>query len=265
MEKSVFIIKKMDCAAEENMVRMKLHDVSGIRRLDFDVPNRKLTIIHQGNLPGIQSSIDSLNFNSSLQSNEKVEDVYEPVDSSSKQARLLWQVLIVNFGFFVIELTTGLISWSMGLVADSLDMLADAIVYGLSLIAVGSTVARKKSIAGVSGYFQLALAAIGFIEVIRRFIGADVVPNFRLMISISFLALIANAICLYLLQRSKSNEAHMKASMIFTSNDVIINIGVIVAGTLVYLLNSKYPDLIVGTLVFVIVTRGAFKILKLAN
>ena len=53
--------------------------------------------------------------------------------------------------------------------------------------------------------------------------------------------------------------------MIFTSNDVIINIGVILAGGLVYLLNSNKPDLIIGTIVFVMVIRGAARILKISS
>jgi Co/Zn/Cd efflux system component len=57
----------------------------------------------------------------------------------------------------------------------------------------------------------------------------------------------------------------MKASAIFTSNDIIINIGVIVAGILVYLTSSKYPDLIIGTIIFGIVIRGAIRILNLAK
>ena len=144
-------------------------------------------------------------------------------------------------------------------------MLADATVYGLSLWAVGAVVTRKKKVATLSGYFQLALAGIGLIEVIRRFIGAEEVPDFRIMIIVSILALIANSVCLYLLQKSKSKEAHMKASMIFTSNDVIINTGVIVAGVLVLLTQSKYPDLIVGAIVFLVVVRGAIRILKLGK
>ena len=77
-----------------------------------------------------------------------------------------------------------------------------------------------------------------------------------MMIAISVCALIGNAICLYLLQKSKSKEAHMQANVIFKSNDVIMNLGVVVAGVLVYLLNSKFPDLIIGSIVFIIVTRG---------
>ena len=82
---------------------------------------------------------------------------------------------------------------------------------------------------------------------------------------LGYYGLIHNAICLYLLQKSKSKEAHMKASMIFTSNDVIINSGVILAGVLVLLTQSKYPDLIVGSIVFLIVSQGAFRILKLGK
>ena len=153
----------------------------------------------------------------------------------------------------------------MGLVADSLDMLADSIVYGLALFAVGGTITRKKNIAKSAGYFQLTLAVFGFIEVIRRFVGTETVPAFQTMIIISILALIGNGLCLYLLQKSKSKEAHMQASMIFTSNDVIINTGVITAGLLVNWLNSSYPDLIIGAIVFIIVARGAYRILQLAK
>jgi Co/Zn/Cd efflux system component len=153
----------------------------------------------------------------------------------------------------------------MGLVADSLDMLADASVYGLSLWAVGSTAARKKSVARFSGIIQFVLAGLGIIEVSRRFILVDTVPDFRTMIVVSILALIANSVCLYLLQRSKSEEAHMKASMIFTSNDVIINSGVILAGILVLVTGSKYPDLVIGGIVFLIVVRGAIRMLNLGK
>jgi Co/Zn/Cd efflux system component len=135
----------------------------------------------------------------------------------------------------------------------------------LALFAVGGTITRKNNIAKIAGYFQILLAVIGFVEVVRRFIGVEKIPDFQTMIIVSVLALITNVICLYLLQKGKSKEAHMQASMIFTSNDVIINSGVIVAGLLVNLLNSGYPDLIIGAIVFIIVARGAYRILQLGK
>ena len=144
-------------------------------------------------------------------------------------------------------------------------MLADSLVYGLALFAIGGTIAKKKNIAKASGYFQLILAVFGVVEVIRRFLGFGEVPTFQTMIIISSLALLGNATSLYLLQKSKNTEAHMQASMIFTSNDVIINIGVIIAGVLVFVTNSKIPDLVVGAIVFFIVARGAYRILQIAK
>jgi len=264
MFKSTFHISKMDCPSEESLIRMKLDGLSIIKSLTFNIEKRKLTILHSKENPEIEKSLSTLNLGS-----VHVETIIvkheEFKEDTSVQSKLLWTVLFINFTFFIIEITTGFISKSMGLVADSLDMLADSLVYGLSLWAVGSSVLRKKKVARLSGYFQLSLALIGLIEVIRRFIGSEAMPDYRIMIGVSILALIANGICLYLLQKSKSEEVHMKATMIFTSNDIIINSGVIAAGVLVLLTQSKYPDLIVGTIVFLIVVKGAFRILKLGK
>lgn len=263
MDKSIFKISKMDCPSEESMIRMKLDSVGRISKLDFDVPNRKLTVLHNGNLEEIQKAIADLKFNEELISSEPTDEVI--AEEASNQSRLLWSVLIINFIFFVIEMTTGLISKSMGLVADSLDMLADSFVYGLSLFAVGGSQLLKKRIATTAGYFQILLAVIGIVEIVRRFINPTEVPDFKTMIIVSILALLANGLCLFLLQKSKSKEAHMQASMIFTSNDVIINSGVIVAGLLVLWTGSRLPDLIVGAIVFIVVVRGALNILKLGK
>ncbi len=252
----------MDCPSEENLIRMKLDGVLEVANLDFDIPNRKLIVFHAGQTDQIEKSINELNLGGKIISTE-VTDQLE-FKKNTNQKKLLWTVLGINFSFFLIEMSTGLISKSMGLVADSLDMLADSFVYGISLLAVGRTLIRKKQIAKLAGYFQILLAIIGFIEVLRRFFGVEKLPDFSTMIIVSVFALIANGICLYLLQKSKSREeAHMKASMIFTSNDVIINLGVITAGFLVSWMNSIKPDLIIGTVVFVLVIQGAIRILKI--
>lgn len=262
MQKSRYHISRMDCPSEENMIRLKLDGLPEIFKLDFDIDSRQLEVYHSGGNHEITARLERLNLGSELLETLEYEGELKK-ESNEAQSKLLWTVLAINLGFFLIEVTTGLLSKSMGLIADSLDMLADASVYGLSLWAVGSSLARKKSVARFSGIIQFVLAGLGIFEVIRRFIMVDSIPDFRMMIIVSVFALIANSFCLYLLQRSKSDEAHMKASKIFTSNDVIINCGVIIAGVLVLLTQSKYPDLIVGGIVFLIVVRGAVRMLKL--
>jgi Co/Zn/Cd efflux system component len=254
----------MDCSSEEQMIRLQLEGLSNITALQFDVPNRKLDVYHTDHHEPIYQALDRLQLDAKFVETDTV-DGFSSTDNIASERKLLWQVLVINFFFFSLEMLTGFISNSMGLVADSLDMLADSLVYGLALFAVGGTIVRKKSIAKTSGYFQLALAVFGFAEVIRRFLGHGEVPVFQTMIVISILALIGNTASLFFLQRSKNQEAHMQASMIFTSNDVIINLAVIVAGVLVFLTSSKFPDLIIGAFVFVIVARGAYRILQIAR
>lgn len=263
MQKTIFEIQKMDCPSEENLIRLKLDGIKEVTHLDFDLEKRRLIVYHSNNLDLIEESISQLKLDSKLISTVASNDI--DFSELSDQKKVLWAVLIINFVFFLIEIISGLISNSMGLVADSLDMLADAFVYGISLYAAGGTVKVKKNIAKLAGYFQITLAVIGFIEVLRRFVGVEEFPDFRTMIVVSVFALIANGFCLYLLQKSKSKEAHMRASMIFTSNDVIINLGVIIAGFLVLLLRSGIPDLVIGTIVFVLVVIGAIRILKLSK
>lgn len=264
MKKTIFEIAKMDCPSEENLIRMKLDRISSIKNLDFNLRDRKLTIFHSEEIDQIETSIIELNLGGKKISTE--ESLQTEFEEKKDQKKLLWSVLTINFAFFIIEMTTGLISKSMGLIADSLDMLADSFVYGISLFAVGGTLIKKKRIAKLAGYFQITLAIIGFSEVLRRFFGDEKLPDFSTMIIVSFFALIANGICLYILQKSKSKEeTHMKASMIFTSNDVIINLGVIIAAILVNWLSSNKPDLIIGTVVFILVVQGAFRILKLSK
>lgn len=262
MNRSLFDVPKMDCAAEENLVRMKLDGITAVQSLDFDLSAREVAVYHDGQLDEIESAIGQLGLGSKLVETKQTD---EAAPEQAEQRRLLWVVLLINFAFFGLEMTTGFISGSMGLVADSLDMLADALVYALSLFAVGAAATRKKNVARWSGYFQITLAVFGLVEVLRRFFGVEALPDFRTMIVVSVLALIANSVCLVLLQRSRDREAHMQASMIFTNNDVIINLGVITAGILVLWLGSGIPDLVVGAIVFVIVTLGAVRILKLAR
>jgi Co/Zn/Cd efflux system component len=243
---------------------MKLDGISSIALLDFDIPNRKLTIFHNGEIDPIEKSVIELKLGGKKISTEETDQT--DFKENTNQKKLLWSVLVINFAFFIIEMATGLISKSMGLVADSLDMLADSFVYGISLFAVGGTLIKKKRIAKLAGYLQITLAIIGFVEVLRRFLVEEKLPDFSTMIIVSILALIANGTCLYILQKSKSKEeAHMKVSMIFTSNDVIINLGVIIAGVLVNWLSSSKPDLIIGTIVFILVVQRAFRILKLSK
>lgn len=170
-------------------------------------------------------------------------------------------LLSINAFMFVTELLLGWVAQSTGLIADSLDMLADAAVYGISLYAVGKGVLRQARSAQISGMLQVILGCGVLFEVVRRLIfGSE--PQSFLIMGIGFAALLANVICLLLISRHRDGGVHMRASWIFSTNDVVANLGVIISGVLVALVGSRYPDLIVGTVISLVVIRGGINILK---
>ncbi|MDR1147107.1 MAG: cation transporter [Spirochaetaceae bacterium] len=264
MERTVFNIKHMDCPAEEQMVRMKLAGFPSVKKLIFNLEGRNLTVFHEGGLEAIKAAITSLNFGDRVTESGLYDGVVI-TDDAVTDKKLLWTVLIINFSVFAGEIIFGLLAQSMGLVADALDELSDAFVYGLSLYAITGTLLVKKRVARISGVLQLALAAWGFVEVVRRFIEAEAIPNPLIMVVLSCFALAGNTASLILLGKSKTKEVHIKSSQIFTSDDIIANIGVIAAAILVYFSQSRIPDLVIGTVVFSLVLCGAVAIFKLAK
>jgi Co/Zn/Cd efflux system component len=177
------------------------------------------------------------------------------------ERRTLITVLAINAVMFVVELLLGLKVQSTGLIADSLDMLADALVYGLSLAAVNGNRLRQRRAARTSGWLQLALAALVLIDGVRRALGGSE-PLGGWMMAVGLLALAANCLCLVLLSRHRRGGVHMRASLIFSTNDTLANLGVILSGLLVKVLGSPIPDLLIGVGIALMVARGGQRILR---
>lgn len=186
-------------------------------------------------------------------------------DQAEKFERKTLQTLLaINGVMFVVELISGILAQSTGLIADSLDMFADAAVYALSLSAVGAAIGKQASAARISGYLQVLLGIGVIVEVARRlYFGTE--PQSLLIMSVGCVALAANLLCLGLISKHRNGGVHMRASWIFSANDVIANLGVISAGILVYLTGSYLPDLVIGTLISVLVIRGGIRILQEAR
>ena len=267
---SQFLLPKMDCPSEEQMIRMALDDLEPAVALEFDTPHRKLNFFHDNNLVAIQSRIESLGLGAALEHTQSIDSsaLSQAIASAEavnqKEAGILKWLLAINAIMFGIEIIVGWYAQSTGLIADSLDMFADAAVYGLALYAVGHSARMKLRAAHFSGWLQMILALGALSEVVRRFMfGSE--PISELMMSFGLVALIANSLCLVLINKQKDSGAHMKASWIFSANDVVANVGVILAGVLVAATGSRYPDLVIGLIIAIIVFIGAQRILKLKS
>ena len=266
---STYRVPKMDCPSEERMIRLALSGFEEVRTLAFDLSNRRLEVVHHGEADPITEKLATLGLGASLQGTiatdpETVEAAGSSTLSAEQESGSLRWLLSINALLFVVEMTAGLIAQSTGLLGESLDNFADAAVYAIALYAVGRGVKMQVRAAHIAGVLQLILAIGVLVEVMRRFaFGSE--PESLVMMAIAFVALIANISCLLLISKHREGGAHMKASWIFSANDVVVNMGVITAGALVAWTGSNYPDLIIGTITGVIVLNGARRILALKS
>lgn len=264
MKKTIIQINKMDCPSEIKMLESLFQGIDENIKMEFNLNGRIVTFYHNHENQFILNNLSEISLPGKLVSTNEITQSEIPSISPSVEAKTLRILLLINLTMFVIEVALGIYAQSSGLLSDGLDMLSDSLVYGISLYAIGKTLAFKNNAAFVSGVMEITLGTLCLIEVGRKFyFGSEPISN--IMITISILALTANVLCLVLLHKHKDGEIHMKASWIFSANDVIVNLGVILSGVLVYTLNSNLPDLIIGAFVSAIVIRGGITIIKMTR
>jgi len=184
-----------------------------------------------------------------------------PEVKTDQERRVLVIALVLNAAMAVIGGLAGWIGQSTGLLADALDMLADAAAYSIALLAIGRTALFKIRAATLSGTILLLLGVGILFEVARRLLyGSDPVSEW--MIGTAMLSLAVNLTVLRLLAPMKSGDVHLRATWLFTRADVVANLGVIMAGVLVLVLNKPHPDFAIGTLIGLYVIKEAIEILR---
>ena len=176
---------------------------------------------------------------------------------NAAERRTLKRVLAINFTQVVVAGVVGVLAESIGLLGAALDNLADAAVYLVSLNAVGRGIAVEARAARLSAVLLIMLALGLLVEVVRRFVtGSE--PIGLAMIVTAVVNAATNFLCLRLLRSHREEGVHLKASWIFTANDMLANLGVVASGMAVMFFNSPLPDLLIGLMVVGIVLKGGW-------
>lgn len=178
-----------------------------------------------------------------------------------RQLGVLKVVLFVNAVMFLVEVVAGILARSSALTADSLDMFGDATVYAFSIYVISkgpvwkARAARLK--AGIMILFGVAVLSEAGIKLFT-----SIVPESRTMGGIGALALAANLFCLYLLFRHREDDINMKSTWICSRNDIIANVGVLLASAAVFYTQSNIPDVVVGGIIAGLFLASAVGILR---
>ena len=177
------------------------------------------------------------------------------------RARILWIVLGINATMFAVEGSAGLLAHSTSLLADASDMLGDALVYGFSLFVLARSMRWQAGAALAKGGFMLAFG-LGVLAEAAYKVFNPVMPGVETMGVIGSLALAANIVCFALLYRHRADNLNMSSTWLCSRNDLIANVGVLVAAVAAYLLASRWPDIIVGGVIAALFLRSAFGVLR---
>lgn len=174
---------------------------------------------------------------------------------------MLVTVLLINAAMFVIEFGAGVIAGSTALMADSADMLGDALVYAVSIYALARSDRWKAGAATFKGAFILLLG-VGIVFNVAVKVQSGIPPSSMLMLAVGGLALAANLICFRLLWRFRRQDVNMASTFECSRNDLISNVGVLIAAGAVAMLDSPWPDIVIGSAIAAIVFRSAVRVMR---
>lgn len=187
--------------------------------------------------------------------------VFDGMDPRYK--RVLWVVIALNGGMFLIEILAGQLAGSKALQADALDFLGDTVTYGLSLAVIGASLRMRAAAALFKGVSLAAMALWVFASTLHQVLILGL-PGAGVMGVIGFLALAANLGSVWLLRGYKDGDANVRSVWLCSRNDAIGNVAVMLAALGVWATATAWPDLIVAALMAGVFLNSAIQILRQA-
>jgi cation diffusion facilitator family transporter len=179
--------------------------------------------------------------------------------------RALWIVVVLNLGFGLVEIVGGFLANSQALKADALDFLGDGSITLVGLLALGWAAHTRARVALAQGWFLAALG-VGVISMASWRAMNAIPPEADIMGALGLAGLVVNVTAALALARFREGgDANARAIWLFSRNDALANIAVIIAAVLVAWLKSAWPDLIVAAIIALLFLHSAWEIIRDAS
>lgn len=180
---------------------------------------------------------------------------------SADYKRRLWIVIALNASMFLFEMIAGALSGSQALQADALDFAGDATTYGISLAVIGTSVAvrARAALLKAVSLTLMAIWVLGSTAYHTLILG---LPRAEVMGAVGVLALAVNLASVLILLRYKDGDANVRSVWLCSRNDAIGNVAVMAAALGVWSTASKWPDLLVASIMAGLFLTSSFQILR---
>lgn len=271
----------MDCSSCAVKIEKATRQIPGVEEVRVSIASQIMTLRARDpsvSLPEVARAVTGLGYQLA-----RLDDVGEKAPSGSESAeseddelpkdlsqvtpayrRALWIVVILNVGYGVVEIVAGFAAGSQALKADALDFLGDGLITFLGLLATGWSLRWRARSALLQGVFLGALGLGVLVTSAYRVLVLDQ-PEAELMGIFGAVALAVNVAAAAVLIPHRGGDANARAVWLFSRNDAIGNLAVVVAAGLVAWTRTAWPDLVVAIVIAALFLQSSWTIVRHAR
>lgn len=261
---SRYRITGMDCASCASKIEGAVRKLPGVAEVTVSIASQIMTLkVHDGgrSLPLVEETVRGLGYRLARADAgpEGDGDEVKLMHVTPAYRRAIWIVVLLNLGYGLAEIVAGFISGSQALKADALDLLGDGSITFLALLSIGWDIRWRARSALLQGLF---LGALGIAVLMNAAYRAVVLnqPEADLMGIFGFLALLVNFASAAALLPHRTGDANVRAVWLFSRNDAIGNVAVVIAAGLVWWTGTPWPDVVVAAAIAGLFLHSAWAI-----
>ena len=264
----------MDCAHDAAEIEQATRGIVGVEVVKVSVATQIMTarVAEAAALPDLERAVAAIGYQldrlggASRESGAPTgrSDDELPADLSHLAPgykRALWLVVVLNIGYGLVEAVGGFLSGSQALKADALDFLGDGLITFLGLLAIGWSLRWRARSALMQGLFLGALGVGVLANTAYRVLVLNE-PEAELMGIFGGIALAVNVASALILIPHRTGDANARAVWLFSRNDALGNLAVVVAAGLVAWTGTPWPDLVVAVIIAGLFLQSSWLIIR---
>ena len=273
-ETARYRITGMDCPSCAAKIEKAARSVPGVADVKVSIASQLMTLRvddADARLPEIERAVTALGYQLDRVEAPGVRTDIDEADADDlpkhlahitpAYRRALWIVVLLNVGYGLIEIAGGFISGSQALKADALDFLGDGLITFLGLLAIGWSLTWRARSALIQGLFLGALG-LGVLANTAYRVLVQQTPEAELMGIFAIIALAVNVAAALALIPHRTGDANVRAVWLFSRNDAIGNVAVVIAAGLVAWTSTPWPDLVVAAVIAGLFLQSSWLIVR---
>ncbi|MBB3893312.1 Co/Zn/Cd efflux system component/copper chaperone CopZ [Phenylobacterium haematophilum] len=262
-------ITGMDCGDCAAKIEKAVGKLPGVEEARVSIATSLMTLKLDNpalRAPTVEQAVESLGYRLDRLREAVTDDDDLPDLSHVTPAykRALWLVVLINAGYGLVQMAAGFVAGSQALKADALDFMGDGTITFLGLLAIGWSLVWRARSALMQGVFLGLLGAGVLLNTAYRVLVLNR-PEAEIMGVFGVIALVANVIAALLLVPHRSGDANAKAVWLFSRNDALGNLAVVIAAGLVAWTGTAWPDLVVAVIIAGLFLQSSWSIVRHAR